>query len=236
MMTLYRLMSSLRGAGSAQWERLSATQQLTLRGLGVLTGVVLLAGLVGGQANRAVAASDAAMYTGTAVRSEFRKLRQTLDTTTGELELTRMKLERAEAVLDYSARYQVPGDLAGLIYDVALREGIEPELAFRLVNLESRFYPRARSSAGALGLAQVIPATARFYEPSITPERLFDPTTNLQIGFRYLRDLIEVYGDVNLALLAYNRGPTRLKNLMDAGKDPRNGYASRIMKDYPGLQ
>lgn len=236
MISISYVTSCIRAFAVTRWQRLSATQRLMLRGIGVLAGVVFLGGLVGGQASRAVAADESGAYTGTAVRSEFQRLRQTLDTTSGELELTRMKLLRAEEILQYSGRYQVPADLAGLIYDTAVREGIEPEMAFRLVNIESRFAPRARSSAGALGLAQVIPATARFYEPTIVPHDLYDAEVNLRIGFRYLRDLLEVYGDVELALLAYNRGPTRLKNLMDAGRDPRNGYASKIMKGYPGLQ
>lgn len=229
-------MMNARARALARWDRFSATQRLTLRGIVLLAGMFVLAGLLGGQARKAVAADDAVAYTGTAVTSEFRRLRLSLDTTSGELELTRLRLARAEEILAYSARYQIAADLAALIHDVALREGIEPELAFRLVNLESRFLPRARSSAGALGLAQVMPATARFYEPTITSEGLYHPETNLRIGFRYLRDLLEVYGDVELALLAYNRGPTRLKHLMDAGRDPRNGYASKIMKDYPGLR
>jgi soluble lytic murein transglycosylase-like protein len=40
------------------------------------------------------------------------------------------------------------------------------------------------------------------------------------------------YGDVKLALLAYNRGPTRVKELMDAGRNPGNGYASKVMEGY----
>ncbi len=98
--------------------------------------------------------------------------------------------------------------------------------------MESAFTVKARSSAGALGLAQVQLPTARFYRPAITAEELFDPGTNLTIGFRYLHDLLQIYGDVKLALLAYNRGPTRLKQLMDRGQDPRNGYATSVMQGY----
>jgi soluble lytic murein transglycosylase-like protein len=221
---------------AAGWLRLSATQRLTMRGLGVLAIVLAIGAVAGANAPRADAASDDGAYTGTAIQSQFRQLRVSLDTTAGELELARLKLDRAEAILHYSAHYQVPADLVELIYDAALREGIDPELAFRLVNLESDFKVRAHSHANALGLAQVQPATARFYEPTITPEQLFDPTTNLRIGFRYLRHLIETYGDVKLALLAYNRGPGRVKELLDAGRDPRNGYASRIMEGYRGVE
>ena len=219
------------------WLRLSATQRLTMRGLGVVALVLAIGAVAGANAPRADASpDDDGAYTGTAIQSQFRHLRVSLDTTAGELELARLKLERAEAILHYSAHYQVPADLVELIYDAALREGIDPELAFRLVNLESDFNVRAQSHANALGLAQVMPATARFYEPTITPEQLFDPHTNLRIGFQYLRHLIETYGDVKLALLAYNRGPGRVKELLDSGRDPRNGYASRIMEGYRGVE
>ncbi len=227
--------AALTASLHAAVERLSATQRLMLRGIGVAAGVVALSLAVGLSTPGLDASRDDVAYTGTAMRSAVRELRHSLDTTSGELELTRLRLERAEAVLKYSGTYQVPADLASLIYDTALREGIEPELAFRLINIESRFVVRARSSAGALGLAQVQPATARFYHPGITPEELFDPETNLRIGFRFLHDLIGVYGDTRLALLAYNRGPGRLRELLDRGQDPANGYANSIMEGYPGM-
>jgi len=216
---------------------LSATQQVTLRGVGILAVVLAVGFTVGLQAPRAVAMDEAGgAYTGTAVRSQFNSLQQSLNSTAGELELVQLKLGRAESLLKYSARYQITSDLADLIYGTALREGIDPDLAFRMVQVESDFTPRATSAAGALGLVQVQLATAKFYDANITAEELYDPATNLAIGFRYIRDLIEVYGDVKLALLAYNRGPSRIKKLLDEGHDPRNGYASRIMEGYSGVE
>lgn len=220
---------------TGNWGRLSATQQLSLRGLGVLGAVVLLGFLVGVLAPRALATAEgSAAYTGTAILSQFTSLRQSLDETAGELELTNLRLERSEAIVRYSARYQIPSDLVELVYDHALRAGIDPDLAFRLVKVESNFIATARSSAGAYGLTQVQPATARFYQSGIRAEQLYDPGTNLRIGLRYFSDLLRVYGDVKLALLAYNRGPSRLKKLLDEGRDPTNGYASRIMEGYAG--
>ena len=214
---------------------LSATQQLTLRGVGILAVVLAVGFAVGLQAPRAVAWDEAGgAYTGTAARSQFNSLQQSLNSTAGELELLRLKLGRAESILEYSARYQITSDLADLIYGTALREGIDPDLAFRMVNVESDFTRGATSAAGALGLVQVQLATAKFYDANITTEELYDPATNLAIGFRYIRDLIEVYGDVKLALLAYNRGPSRTKKLLDEGHDPQNGYASLIMEGYSG--
>lgn len=217
---------------AASWQRLSATQRLTLHGAGLLGALVMLGALVGAWAPRASASLDDAGTAGSAIRSQFRFLRQSLDTTAGELELTRLELQRADAVMRHSTEYQIPADLSALIYDTALREGIDPELAFRLVELESKFNLRARSPTGDLGLTQLRLSTARIYEPDVTAADLFDASTNLRIGFRFLRDLLDTYDDVRLALLAYNRGPTRLKQLLAEGRDPANGYAQRIMSGY----
>ena len=222
---------------TSELHALSTTQQLTLRGMGIFAIVIAVGFAVGVQAPRATASDNGGgAYTGTAARSEYRSLRQSLKSTAGELELVRLKLSRTESLLEYSSRYQITSDLAELIYRTALREGIDPDLAFRVVRVESGFKATATSSAGALGLAQVQLPTARFYDAHITAEQLYDPATNLSIGFRYLRDLIEVYGDVKHALLAYNRGPSRLKKLLDEGRDPQNGYASRIMEGYAGVE
>ena len=55
--------------------------------------------------------------------------------------------------------------------------------------------------------------------------------TNLRIGFRFLRDLLERYdGDLDVALVAYNRGPTIVDSIIAEGEDPLNGYASAVKK------
>lgn len=234
MNDIKRISEEAQAALRQGWNRLSATQKLMLRGAVLFGAIVVFTALVGGWAPKAVASSSTDAYTGTAVLSEFARLRASLDTTSGELELVRLKLNRAEALLTYSARYRIPADLTALVYDVALREGIDPELAFRLVNLESGFNARAKSHANAYGLAQVQIATARFYEPDITVEQLYEPEMNLEIGFRFMRDLLETYGDIRLALLAYNRGPSRINTLMEEGENPDNGYAGVVMEGYQG--
>ena len=61
-------------------------------------------------------------------------------------------------------------------------------------------------------------------------EDLFDRDTNLRIGFRYLRTLMVKYnGNLELALLAYNRGPERVDQLLRAGQDPNNGYVAMVL-------
>lgn len=210
------------------------TQRLMLRGSLIVLGALVL-GSLGGWARNATADDQPAPLTAPAVLSELRALSQQLEAARGELEVARVQLERADAIIAHSAQRRITADLAAAIYDVALSEGIDPDLAYRLVWVESRFNPRAKSTANAIGLTQVLPSTARLYEPGLTVEQLYDRETNLRIGFRYLRDLLERYnGNLETALLAYNRGPGKVEGLLNGGKDARNGYAASVMNGYRG--
>jgi len=191
----------------------------------------LIVSSIGGWARGAAADDQPAPVTGPAMLGELHSLTQQLEATRGELAVARLQLERANAIIDYSGRYNIPAPLAAAIYDVALSEGVDPSLAFPLVRLESGFNPKAQSKVGAIGLTQVLPSTARLYEPGLTVQQLYDRDTNLRLGFRYLRDLLDRYGaNLRLALLAYNRGPGRVEELLGAGKDPQNGYATTVMR------
>ena len=171
----------------------------------------------------------------TAPAEEAMRLRTELDATRGELDLAQTQLDRWSRIFTYSTRYNVRAELATSVYDIALAEGIEPELGFRLVQAESEFNPRATSPVGAIGLTQVMPETARYFAKGITREALYDESTNLRIGFRYLRALVrEQKGDVKLALLVYNRGPVAVEASRRKGRDPSNGYDVAIMKGYTG--
>src|SRR3989449_5145237 len=208
------------------------TQRLMLQGGFVLLGALVVSS-VGGWARRATADDQPAPVAAPALLGELRALSQSLEATRGELAVARLQLERGNAIIDYSTHYNTPADIAAAIYDVALSEGVDPGLAFRLVRTESGFNPNAKSKAGAVGYTQVLPSTARLYEPGLTNKQLFDRSTNLRLGFRYLRDLLERYnGNLRLALLAYNRGPGKVQELLDAGRDPQNGYSTAIMKGY----
>lgn len=166
---------------------------------------------------------------------DSRRLRDELDATRGELELMKAQLDRANKILQYSSRYGVAADLATSIYDIALAEGIEPDLGFRLVRVESQFNERAMSPVGAVGLTQLMPATAGYFQKGVTTKQLYDRETNLRIGFRYLRTLIQQYdGDLKLALLVYNRGPVAVARARSAGLDPANGYDRMVAGGYRG--
>lgn len=164
-----------------------------------------------------------------------RELQQQLDAARGELDIAKAQLQRANTVMTYSSRYKIGADLAGVIYDVALAEGIDPELGFRLVNVESEFNDHAVSPVGAIGLTQLMPSTAQYFKKGVTRQGLFDRKTNLRIGFRYLHGLITEYkGDLTMALLVYNRGPATVASLQAQGIDPHNGYSRLVTKGYSG--
>ena len=166
---------------------------------------------------------------------DSRKLRAELETTKGELTLVRAQYERADRVMRYSNQYGITAGLAGKVFDASIREGVDPELGFRLVRLESEFNPHAISKVGALGLTQLMPSTARLFDKTMTREKLFQPDANLRVGFRYLRTLLDMYrGNVNLALLAYNRGEDAVWRDVRAGVNPGNGYDRSVLRGYKG--
>jgi soluble lytic murein transglycosylase-like protein len=182
-------------------------------------------------AEPAVTATRASIFS----LGDSRKLREELKSAKGELDLVRAQFERADKIIQYSTKYGITAGLAGKVFDASLREGIDPELAFRLVRLESEFNEKAVSRVGAIGLTQLMPSTAVQYEKGVSAERLKHGETNLRIGFRYLRTLLDMYkGDVRLALLAYNRGEDAVFRDLRRGVNPGNGYDRWVLKDYRG--
>jgi soluble lytic murein transglycosylase-like protein len=98
---------------------------------------------------------------------------------------------------------------AGMIASAGATQGIDGRLLAALVWTESWFRPNAVSSAGAAGLAQLMPATARSLGLRVdsTVDERFDPVLNVNAGGRYLRQQIVRFGSVDLGLAAYNAGP-----------------------------
>ncbi|MEM6415491.1 MAG: lytic transglycosylase domain-containing protein [Pseudomonadota bacterium] len=96
--------------------------------------------------------------------------------------------------------------MAGII---ANEEGVDPDLFRRLVRWESNYDINALSPKGAMGLAQLMPATAR--EMGLSPDRYFDPESNLRAGARYFKQQLDRSDSVALALAAYNAGMNRVR-------------------------
>lgn len=122
--------------------------------------------------------------------------------------------------------------LLPLIDRHARERGLDPSLVRAVVQAESGYNARAVSNKGALGLMQLMPATA--VELAVaTP---FDPEENLRGGTRYLRALLERFGgDVTLALAAYNAGPTAVERYGGVPPYPETvEYVRRVLSLWQG--
>jgi soluble lytic murein transglycosylase len=102
--------------------------------------------------------------------------------------------------------------LRTIVRQAAIVEGLDPLLAQAVVHAESGGNPEARSRAGAVGLMQLVPATAsEMAQRPISGNELTDPRLNAALGCRYLAHLLRRYnGDLLLSLMAYNAGPGRV--------------------------
>jgi soluble lytic murein transglycosylase len=122
------------------------------------------------------------------------------------------------AVPAAALRLYYPLVYGDVIADAARRRGLPPHLVLGMVRQESAFDVGATSHAGARGLMQLMPATAREVAKKIglpfAPERLGDPAFNLALGTSYFHQVLAMFdGNVELALAGYNGGPYRIRRL-----------------------
>ena len=108
-------------------------------------------------------------------------------------------------LLQYSGNYR--GIYFNMAKSAAQRNSVPEGLFLRLVQQESSWKPHAMSSAGAMGLAQLMPKTAQYLQVNAQ-----NPYQNLNGGARYLREQYDEFGSWQLALAAYNAGPSAVKH------------------------
>jgi soluble lytic murein transglycosylase-like protein len=157
--------------------------------------------------------------------------------------------ERSEkirsAILTLAEKYNAPGGperlrlLADTIYQESLNQNLDPLLVAAMISMESSFRPSVVSDAGAVGLMQLRPFVAKdvaerndlLWSGEIT---LVEPHHNVRLGVRYYRELVDRFqGDERLALIAYNRGPTRLRSQMRlVGDTVASRYAENVLRLY----
>jgi soluble lytic murein transglycosylase-like protein len=134
---------------------------------------------------------------------------------------------------DEQARREILQDLpyGSALSAAADRHGLDGLLLAAVVEVESGFSPEAVSPRGALGLMQVLPSTGRAQG---VKGDLLDPDVNVDAGSRYLRGLLDLYdGDLELALSAYNAGPTVVSR--HAGMPPfreTREYVRKVLARY----
>ena len=115
--------------------------------------------------------------------------------------------QRAEALpaVDPALLEETP--YGEIISSMAEAHGVDPLLVRALIQVESNYQARAKSHRGAMGLMQLMPATAREYRV----RNPYDPKTNIAAGVKHLKSLIDRLGGVDLALAAYNAGEGAVK-------------------------
>ncbi|HXH25368.1 MAG TPA: lytic transglycosylase domain-containing protein, partial [Vicinamibacterales bacterium] len=128
--------------------------------------------------------------------------------------------------------------------------GLDPFLVAAVVREESSYYPRAVSRAGARGLMQLMPSTARPLAEGrglafADGDLLDDPRLNIEMGANYLATLLREFGDPRIALAAYNAGPGRVRGWLKARRatdleawvemipfDETRAYVKRVMHSW----
>jgi soluble lytic murein transglycosylase-like protein len=120
---------------------------------------------------------------------------------------TQYKLAIATRTARAAAEAAAPSPVVPSVYDTLIDQyaglhHVDAEVVRAMIDTESAFDPEARSSAGAIGLMQLMPATAR--ELGVNP---YVPEQNIEGGVRYFAQQLRAFGGLELALVAYNAGP-----------------------------
>ena len=120
-------------------------------------------------------------------------------------------------------------DIDRLVDANAARSGVDRALISAIIANESAFDPNATSAAGAEGLMQLMPQTAA----ALGVTNAYDPAENVRAGTQYLRGLLDRFGNVELAVAAYNAGPAAV--LRYGGVPPyreTQAYVQNVMSAY----
>jgi soluble lytic murein transglycosylase-like protein len=122
-----------------------------------------------------------------------------------------------------------PAEIDRLVQQTADRFHVDPKLVHAIIQVESEYNPRAVSNKGAMGLMQLVPATAQRFGV----ENPFDPGQNIEGGVNYLKYLLDLFkGDLSLSLAAYNAGEN---SVLRRGGVPEFQETRAYIKKVSGL-
>ena len=122
-------------------------------------------------------------------------------------------------------------DLDAIFEAAGLRYNLSPNLLKAVARVESNFQPDATSRSGAMGIMQLMPGTAR----GLGVTDAYDPEQNIMGGAKFLRQMLDQFGDIQLALAAYNAGPNNVTKY--GGIPPFNetqNYVKKVMEYLGG--
>lgn len=134
-------------------------------------------------------------------------------------------------------------NISDAIHRESTRYRLDPILILALIDVESKFQHAAVSPAGARGLMQILPGTAKAlvdeiglaansHSEGFRPEFLDDPIVNIKLGVYYLQNLKKIFQSLNKALIAYNLGPTELQNRLNKNIVYPGAYAASVLDVY----
>jgi soluble lytic murein transglycosylase-like protein len=127
-------------------------------------------------------------------------------------------------------RCPIPAKFRPAFERAARDTGFQLSMLVAVAQVESSFKPDARSTADARGLLQVLPATAASFKLSAD-----DPSSNVLAGARYLRLLLDRYSRTDLALAAYNAGPTAVDHAGGAPWSETQTYIANVQQRWAAL-
>jgi soluble lytic murein transglycosylase-like protein len=160
--------------------------------------------------------------------TEMEKLRAEVMLSTGE-NMTYLKVMLLKPGIDK----QLARDIAHSVTLRAREFKRDPDLVLAIIDVESNFNPHAVSPTGALGLMQVMPL---WREALGTDRDLRDVDTSIVSGLKILASYEKIFGGLELALTAYNKGPNAVSDDMKRGKPPFNGYAESVLRTYSRIK
>jgi soluble lytic murein transglycosylase len=158
--------------------------------------------------------------------------------------LEALRLGVADAVKASGLPVRQQRRVAVAIVREAQRNNVDPMLVIALIRCESSFNNYAVSHVGAMGLMQVMPDTGTYLADKAgfrlgRSTNLFDAETNIELGTSYLANLIDRFGSIDHALVAYNAGPGLAKKILakrESRKKFMAGYPAKVVKEFRKLK
>ena len=150
----------------------------------------------------------------------------------------------ARAILNERAVELDPLQVEGVARAVVKAEqehGLPALLVLALIEQESQFRPKARGPGGSVGLMQLMPSSAQAIAaehgiPWQGTRTLHDPVKNVHLGVLYLAEMRELFGDVHLAMAAYNIGPAAVQKRLARGRSCKGPYVRGVLERFRSMR